>query len=267
MIRIVNIFFISLFFSSCSLVKDNLFGKKYHRAESFNPHKEESYEEHFDYIVRDYFKLNNIFVKKLSSKSVKYLNNIYRRLVENNELQLDKNIEVKYHIVSDKRPFYFSLPGGHIFFSTNLIEKYLKNEELLFSILAFEVFRLHKNVYIKKTIVPIGELTTEKIISLSRISVQDRVDVAKWSSLILKRAGLDSVAYLQWLQIQNKYTYEFSFMLGSARNLIREEFLFKNFIIGKRDTDRDFSNIERNSSRGFYSFAKEIRRAIATRAI
>jgi len=252
---------------SCSTLKKIIFGQKYNRSENFTPIDEKGYEKHFVKIAEDYLKTPGIKIQKTSARSINYLTSVYFKIVHSNELVLDKKFKPKFYIITDHRPFYFSLPGGYIFYSSGLFDKYLKNEEILISILAFQTFRIHKNIYYKRTIVPIGYITTEKALAISKISVKEKIEVAKWTFFLLKRSGFDGLAYLQWLQIQNKYTLDFSLMSGNARDLVREEFLFKNFVVTEGDISRDYDIDERNSSIGFYRLQKEIRRSLETRII
>jgi hypothetical protein len=79
----------------------------------------------------------------------------------------------------------------------------------------------------------------------------------------MKRAGFDDSAYLIWLKIQNKNSFEFSDLL-KKRNISKEEFIFKNFLV-KELNERNNMEVEGggNSSKGYYNFLLEIRKKLS----
>lgn len=217
------------------------------------------YINHFEHLAKDYLKSPKIQERRISKKTQAYLTEIYRRIVVNNELILKKDIKPIFHIIKSPLPFYFSLPSGRFFFSDTLIKKYLKSENLFVSLLGNEMYRVHKELYEKKILIPIGFLNTKKMISLSKLPINVRVEALKWTYFLLKRSGYDPYAVLNWLQMQNKNSLEFSIQLGTSHARIREEFLFKSFLaqeVGKKQLDSE--NAETNSSRGFYSLQRSL---------
>lgn len=221
--------------------------------------KKKDYIDHFEHLAKDYLKSPKIIERRISKKNKEYLTEIYKRIVVNNELILKKDIKPTFHIIKSPLPFYFSLPSGRFFFSDTLIKKYLKSENLFVSLLANEIYRVHKQLYERKVLIPIGYLNTKKMISLYKLPIEVRVESLKWTYFLLKRSGYDPYAVLNWLQMQNKNSLEFSIQLGNSHARIREEFLFKSFLaqeVGKKQFDSE-SN-ETNSSRGFYRLQRSL---------
>lgn len=162
-----------------------------------------------------------------------YLTRLYQRIVSSNELLLGSLGEGRpqFYVIDSQTPFYFSLPGSHFYFSNVLIDRFLTSEELFTSMLTHEIVRSRRGVYKKNVIVPSRYLTLEQMISFTRIDLDLKMEVHKWAYFTLKRSGLDSSAYLSWLQLQNKNSLDFSLQVGSSRNISQEEFMFKNFIV------------------------------------
>lgn len=199
-----------------------------------------------------------IEVVSLSNLSKSYLQSIYTKIVNNNELLFKKKHDLEFYIIKNKTPFFFSLPKGKFFFSSGLFLRYLKNEELFVSSFSYEIIKSLNNIYNKKLIVPIGFLRTERILGITRISLEEKMEINKWSFFAMKRAGYDAFAILNWIQTQNKNTLDFTVQHGDARKITREEFLFKNFIVNEGgENEKPFELV--NSSKGFYKLIKDIR--------
>ncbi len=210
----------------------------------------------------EYLNSPGVKVIQLSSQSKRYLRSIYIKIVENSELIFDQELTSKFYIIKNKRAFYFSLPGGQFYFSSGLVLNYLKNEQLLVAALAHEIVKSHKNIYLKKIVVPIGFLSTEKMLALTKVPLQVKMEINKWTFFALKRAGYDSAAYLNWLQTQNKNTLDFTFQLGNSKQITKEEFLFKNFIVNYGAANEKVTGQRpENSSQSFYQLINEIGRS------
>jgi len=82
-------------------------------------------------------------------------------------------------------------------------------------------------------LIPLGFCTTEKMISITRIKPEIKNKVNEWAYFALKRAGFDPSAYLNWIQVQNRNTLDFSLYLGDAIGISREEYLFKNLCLDR----------------------------------
>lgn len=220
-------------------------------------HVSADYAAHLKYLGKSFLATPGVQTIKLSSSSRLYLEEVYSKLVKNNELLLSGSESPHFYIIKSKIPFYFSLPGSEFYFSTGLVEKYLKNELLLVAMLSAETFKSVNLIYEKNVVVPLGYITIERLLSLVKIPLQVKAEINNNSYLILRRAGYDPSAYLVWLQTQNKNMLDFSLQHGTTRRLSREEYLFKNFIASKKDR---FEGIEeKNSSKLFYKFINEIK--------
>ncbi|MFN8369376.1 MAG: hypothetical protein U0T83_01990 [Bacteriovoracaceae bacterium] len=194
---------------------------------------------------------------KLSTSENKYLMGLSERVINNNELLLNFEAKkVRFHIIKSKIPYHFSLPGGVIFFSTSLIGKYIKYEGILISIITYELFKSIKNIYMKNIIVPVGVIPLEKILFLTKINLDSKMEINKWAFYALKRSGFDPLSYLSWIQTQNKHALDFTLMSGDIKIISKEEFLFKKFIVNKRLNKRN-DKLYENSSKEFYEFIKK----------
>lgn len=143
--------------------------------------------------------------------------------------------------------------------SDTLLKKYLKSENLLVSMLSLEIYRVHKNLYEKNVLIPVGYMSTKKMLSLCKLPLNVKVESLKWSYFILKRSGFDPFSILNWIQTQNKNSLEFSIQLGTTHSQTKEEFMFKNFLaqeVGKIQSDIETK--ESNSSRGFYQLQRSL---------
>jgi hypothetical protein len=252
--------FLFIFLSSCSgldMIKNGLFSEL--KRDTANTYKKEDYVDHMIALGDDFLKSPGIETVPLSPRSKSYLKAIYDRLVKNSELIFDKKDEPQFFIVKSRAPFYFSLPGSRIFISSGLLLKYLKNEQLLVAALAHEIIKSQKSLYEKNVLIPVGFITTEKMLSITRIPLELKTEVNKWTYYMLRRAGYDSSAYLNWLQTQNKNTLDFTLQYGDTRTLSREEFLYKNFLVTQGFSDKE-DNFLVNSSASFYKLLKEVKR-------
>lgn len=195
---------------------------------------------------------------KLRPDTIEFLEGIYERLVSNNQLILKLSERPQFFIIQHKSPFLFSLPKSQFFFSTALIERYLKSEELFVAALAAEVLRSQRYVYEKRLMLPLGFYSTEKMIQLTRLKFETKQQVNEWTYFILKRAGYDSSAYLNWIQVQNRNTLDFALFIGDPIGISKEEHLFKNFMSkqGVLGVEKKFN--EANSSKEFYKLLNNV---------
>ena len=244
-----------LILTSCSSAI-GIFYKEKPRSEVFskyNIYEHEDYLEQLASLAEVYINSPGITQIKLNKSDMAYLKNLYYKITGDNELLFKKRKEMKLYIIKNKVPFFFSLPHGQYFFSSGLITRYFKHEDMLISALTCEIFKVHYAIYEKKIIVPVGHMSTERMLSLVRLSLEEKREINKWAFYIMKRAGYDAIAYLNWLQLQNKNTLDFLFQLGGdTRRISREEFRLKNFIVNQSITSNDTKRFERNSSKGFY---------------
>lgn len=220
--------------------------------------KSNDYIDHLAASGSDYLSYEEVKTIKLRPDSAEFLESIYDRLVANNQMILNVVERPKFFVVDHKSPFLFSLPKSQFFFSTALIERYLKSEELFVAALAAEIVRSQRYIYEKQILLPLGFYSTEKMIQLTRLKNETKQQVNEWTYFILKRAGYDASAYLNWIQVQNRNTLDFALFLGDPIGISKEEHLFKNFMSkqGVLGVEKRFN--EANSSKEFYKLLNNI---------
>lgn len=197
-------------------------------------------------------------IKTLKSPlAQKYLDKLTAEIISKNETFFKNLKEATVTILDLDAPVHFSLPKGELFLSQGLISKYIKHESMLVSILSYELVRSENLLYPKQTMVPVGYLPLERMLSLSRLSLDEKMEIHKWAYYLTVRSGYDGEYYLSWLQIQNRNTADFILQVGDANLINREESLFKAFLI-KTSTEEEVPG-KRNSSKTFYTFLNSIR--------
>lgn len=216
------------------------------------------YIDHLASAGKDYLNFEEVRTVKLNQASLNFLEGVYDRLVSNNQALLDVPEHPTFTIIQHKSPFIFSLPKSQFFFSSGLIERYLKSEDLFVAAFSAEVLRSQKYIYEKNILLPLGFYSTEKMIQLTRLKFETKEQVNEWTYFILKRAGYDASAYLNWIQVQNRNTLDFALFLGDPIGISREEHMFKNFMAkqGLLGVEKKIS--EANSSKEFYKFVNNI---------
>ncbi len=222
-----------------------------------NP-SENDYIDHLAWVGSDFLTHEENKEIKLNEESKKYLSNIHDRILKNNEIVFNSTKKPEFHFIKDKTPFLFSLPQSQYFFSTGLMEKYLKNEELYVAALAAEILRSNRNIYEKKMVIPLGFFTVEKMLSLTKIKTEIKIKIDEWAYFVLKRSGYDASAYLNWIQVQNRNTLDFSLYLGDSMGITKEEHFFKNFLAKQGIASVEKKINESNSSKEFYRFLNNI---------
>lgn len=227
-------------------------------ADSLGKLQTKDYVDHLASASKDYLNYEETKTIKLRPDTIEFLENVYERLVSNNQLILNIVEKPSFYIIQHKSPFLFSLPRSQFFFSSALIEKYLKSEELFVAAFAAEVVRSQRFVYEKRIMLPLGFYNTEKMIALTRLKFSTKEQVNEWTYFVLKRAGYDSSAYLNWIQVQNRNTLDFALFLGDSLGISKEEHLFKNFMTkqGVLGVEKKFN--EANSSKNFYKLLNNI---------
>jgi len=187
----------------------------------------------------------------------KYLHELLSEIISKNEIFFKNLKKANVTIIKNEAPIHFSLPRGEIFLSTGLITKYIKHESVLVCILAYELVRSENVLYPKQAIVPVGFINLERILSLSRLNVEEKIEIHKWAYYLTIRSGFDGEYYLSWLQTQNRNTADFLLQVGDINLINQEESLFKAFLI--KSSSDDETPIKKNSSKHFYSFLNRIR--------
>ncbi len=219
---------------------------------------DEGIRRHLTSLSSSYLNTPSIVQINLKKESKAYLQGIYRRISRNNELLLPLDKVIRFYFIKETVPFIFSLPDGHIFLSSGLFLKHLKNESLLISALTFEYIKSFRGLYRKREIIPVGYITTPHIISLTQVDLDIKMEINKWSYKAMKRAGYDPSAILAWIQTQNRNTLDFMMLNGDERAISREEFSFKNFLAAREEKSEKIVQFE-NSSIGFYHLVSDIK--------
>ncbi len=246
-------FIFILFLFSCSSSKKVIQDYSY-LGEPTN----QDYIEHLSSLGSDYLSSKENSEIKLKSESLLYLDQIYERIVSNNEQLLRNQFKPRFHFINSAIPYIFSLPQSQFFISKALVEKYLKSEELFITAIATEILKSNRNIYEKKIMIPLGFYSSEKMIQLTRLKQETKYQLNEWTYFILKRSALDPTAYLNWIQIQNRNMLDFSIYLGDSIGISKEEHYFKNFMTRQGVAGLEKITNEANSSKSFYKLLNNI---------
>ncbi|MBF0360998.1 MAG: hypothetical protein HQK49_08300 [Oligoflexia bacterium] len=217
------------------------------------------YIDHLASLETAYLNTPGVETVDIKKENLDYLYAIFKKISRNNELLIKETIPPKFHILKNVTPLYFSLPKGNIFLSTGLFQRDIRHEGDLISILSFEFLKSYNNVYEANMIIPKGYISSERLISLTRISLSEKLKINNWMYYILKRSGYDPYVYLTWIQQLNKNTLDFAMLLGDLKDITREELEYKQLLISKGLENR-LSNIKTNSSRDFYRFIYDMKK-------
>ena len=254
LIQLFYIFVISIVFCACSVnpAKNTL------DYSSVGVVETRDYVDQFASIGADYLSYEEIKTIELRKDTIEFLTSIYERIVSSNQLMLNMSEKPRFYIIRHKSPFLFSLPKSQFFFSSGLIERYLKSEEIFVAAFTAEIIRSHRFIYEKKVMIPLGYYSAEKMIGLTKLKFNTRQQVGEWTYFVLKRAGYDATAYLNWIQIQNRNTLDFAMYLGDSSGISKEEHFFKNFMAkqGLIGIEKRFN--EANSSKNFYKLINNV---------
>ncbi len=252
-------FFLLLFFAACSSIKIPTRGTKGGNISTatYQEVTSDDYSDHLASLKDSFLSTPGIKTYQINHASRAYLQGLAEEIISKNEIFF-KNLKEAHIVVLDlNSPLHFSLPKGWVFLSKALISKYVKHESMLVSILSYELVRSEKLLYPKETFVPVGYVPLEKILTLGRLGLEEKMEVHKWAHYLTVRSGYDGEYYLSWLQTQNRNTADFLLQVGDANLITREESLFKAFLI-KNSTEEETLS-KRNSSKQFYTFLNSIR--------
>ncbi len=219
--------------------------------------QEKDYADHLASLKGSFLATPGVKTLRLSSSSERYVQDLVNEIISKNEIFFKRLKTAKVNIIELESPVYFSLPKGELFISSGLISKYVKHESMLVSILSYELVRSENLAYPKQTFIPVGYLPLERILSLGKIGIDEKMEVHKWAHYVTVRSGYDGEYYLSWLQIQNRNTADFIMQVGDANLINREESLFKSFLI--KNSKEDELRGKTNSSKLFYSFINSVR--------
>jgi hypothetical protein len=251
-------FGLSLFFNSCSsFVLPFGSSPKKSLDSGYQAMNLKDYEDQFYALKNVLLKNPEVKIIPLDKKELSYLDKLVSDILINNEIFFTRLKTGTITILKTETPIHFSLPKGEIFLSKGLVSKYLKNESMLASVLAFELVKSEKGLYPKQIIIPTGHLTLERMMSFNRLGLDEKMEVHKWAHHLAMRSGFSGEYYLAWLQVQNRNTADFYFQVADPNQLTREESLFKSFIIKNSNQDQVVS--KRTSPKNFYSFINRLR--------
>ncbi|EQC43331.1 hypothetical protein [Bacteriovorax sp. Seq25_V] len=252
----ILLFLLVITLSSCALLKgkDETYATNYKREMG-----SEDYAKHLEAITKKFVDKNKKKIRKISSANDPYIKYLVDRISQNNEIVISKNKKVDLYIVEDRRPFYFSMPEGNIFISSQMFIKYFKSEDIFISAFTSEFAKSTLWIYQKQILIPREDYKIESMIKFARLPFIEKVKLNNLSYEMMKRSGYDPAAQLLWLQTQNRNTIDFSFMYEVPSEMAREEFYLKNYIVSKGDESS--ITYERNSSRMFYNLKQKIEKA------
>ena len=246
---------LALFLSSCSF-----FGGGEGEDGFVYGAKEDDYVDHLGSLLTDYIRSPYVSIVVLDRKSRSYLEDLYWKVVANKSLALDKTIQPRFYIVKDKRVFFFSLPGGGFFFSTGTFDRYFKNEDVLVSALLHEIIKSNRKIYRKRTVVPVGHIETEKMLELTRVSVDIKSKINEWSYFIMQEIQYDPAGILHWIQIQNRNYADFLLQNGKNQKVSEEEARFKQFVVKRGINLGKIDRKNRKSLQGFYHLVNYVKK-------
>lgn len=216
---------------------------------------EKDYADHLASLKESFLSTPGIKTLNIPSAEI-YIESLANEIISKNETFFKHLKLTNVTILQTDAPLHFSLPKGEIFISQGLLSKYIKHESMLVSILSYELVRSENLLYPKQIIIPLGYIPLERILAISRLNLDEKMEVHKWAHNLTVRSGYDGEYYLSWLQTQNRNTADFILQVGDANLINREEALFKAFII-KNSKEDELS--KKNSSKTFYNFLNSIR--------
>lgn len=221
---------------------------------------EKDYAEHLSTLKTSFLKQPEIKIISQNSSMKNYFSNLTSEILGRNEIFFKNLQSANITLLNLEIPLHFSLPGGEIFLSKGLMTKYVRHESVLVSILSYELIKSEKNLYPKETFVPTGHFPLERMISMNRLPLEEKMEIHKWAYYMTTRTGHDGEYYLSWLQILNRNTADFVFLVGDINMIPREESLFKAFLIQNANEETVIS--KKGSSRVFYQVINLLRELI-----
>jgi hypothetical protein len=242
--------------ASCAQFRIPIFGgdKPIEPIKDWKPYGEVDYRHHMEAHEKSFLAGEHVRPLTLSPGVRSFLENLALNILQSNELFFQGQERPRFHVVASSVPFHFSLPGRAIFLSTALINRHIKHEAVLASIIAYELVRSEKMLYMRTVVVPLGYMPVERMLGLSRIGVDEKIEVHKWAYHAIRRAGFDGEYYLAWLQLMNRNTVEFLPLLGDAGSISQEEAMFKAFMVKRARQEDARAVARRDSSKEFYQF-------------
>lgn len=253
------LYLMALSLSACSsfIVPTSSSAKDSDLSADYQAMSKKDYEEQFASLKEVFYQNPKLKITKINKSSEKYLNSLVQDIITNNEIFFKHLKKANITIVDTETPLHFSLPKGTIFLSKGLITKYLKNESLLVCLLSFELVKSEKLLYVKQTFVPTGYISLDRMLTLNRLGLEEKMEVHKWAYHLTVRNGYEGENYLAWLQTQNRNTADFVMQVGDINQITREEALFKAFLI--KDASDDIIQARRSNTKDYYKFLNQLR--------
>jgi hypothetical protein len=227
------------------------------KGSSYQEMSSEDFRDHLASLKESFLATPETKTYALNVQARKYIESLSDQIILNNEIFFKNLKHATITVLNSEAPLHFSLPKGEIFLSSGLISKYIKHESMLVSILAYELVRSENLLYPKLTMIPVGYIPLERLLVLSRLGLEEKMEIHKWAYYLTVRSGFDGEYYLSWLQTQNRNTADFILQVGDANLINREESLFKAFLIKYSNSDE--IPVKQKSSKTFYSFINSIR--------
>lgn len=248
-----------LFLGSCSSIRIPGGSNKKANLQrgSYQEMSRTDFADHLHSLRESFLRTPGVKAARIDAKSETYFRELLSEIIARNEIFFRDLRSARVTVLETESPLHFSLPKGEIFVSRGLLAKYLKHESMLVSILSYELVRSEKLLYPRQTFVPVGFVPLERMIQLSRLSLDEKVEIHKWAHHLTVRSGYDGEYYLSWLQTQNRNTADFILQVGDPNIITREESLFKAFLIKNQIDDKLV--VKKNSSKNFYTLMNRIR--------
>ena len=248
---------VSCFIMGCSSSQDS---KPNISLQGYFYMSEKDFSDHLGTLKQSFLAQPEIKIVPVNNLLKTYFSELTTEILGKNEIFYRKLERAQVTILDTEIPLHFSLPGGEIFLSKGLVTKYLKHESILVSIIAFELIKSEKNLYPKKSYIPTGYFSLERMVSLNRLNLEEKMELHKWAYYMTIRTGHNGEYYLSWLQTMNRNTADFVFLVGDINQIPREESLFKAFLI--KNANEDIVISKQGSSKEFYrvlNYLREIR--------
>jgi hypothetical protein len=251
-----NLILVLSLFASCSNIKEFLYqdASRFERAETLALVEPVDYIDQLDFIGQRYIDQEKAI--KLTGGIASYLEEIYLQLSSKNEIVFDDDKKPLFYVLKDNLSYHFSLPGRVFVFSSELFKRFVSNEEILIGILSYESIRSLKAVYKKNKIIPSETIPRESFLKLFALDSEEKMMVDQWVYIVLKRSGYDPGAYLKYLQMRNKINEESLISARAGHDMVREELMYKSFMVKQKIKGRGVSVNKGNSSKNFYVLSK-----------
>jgi len=214
----------------------------------------ESYLDHYNNLLNDFITTSSGYIKKARPEIQGYLNGIWKRLLGRMDYKSVTALEVYYY--DDQQPFYLLSPDGRLILSIGLIEKYVRNQPLLSVILLEAILRIKHNYFYKIIFIPTGIITVEQMLSVLKLDLKSKTNINEWIYYYLKKNNGDVVSILDWVQVKNRNSLDFSLLNNNGYSPLEEEKVLKNIFLKGRNLELFHEEVSL-SPKVFYRFRRE----------